>query len=42
MCKFGEEQPSHDYSAHHRNCGENGSQVKLVGALCDIRVASAD
>jgi hypothetical protein len=29
MCKFGEKQPIHDYSAHHRSYGENGSQVKL-------------
>jgi len=33
MCKFGEEQPSHDYSAHHRSYGESGSQVKFSQKL---------
>jgi hypothetical protein len=33
MCKVAEQQPSHDCSAHHRKCGQTGSQVKFSHKL---------
>lgn len=40
MCKVGEEQPSDDSSAYHRNYGETGSQVKFSHKL--VRCVALD